>query len=155
TRDLVFTANLGEVKDCVRAPVAQKVGVRSGICFPLLTDGQVTGTMDFFCRKELTPSPRRLATLRCVGTLVSQSIARFAAMEADRKTAQDVAAVTSVLQQLTTACDAESALRIALDTIRTGFGWAYASFWRVDPTANVLRFERESGDAGPEFRAVT
>ncbi|SCX43605.1 methyl-accepting chemotaxis sensory transducer with GAF sensor [Klenkia marina] len=155
TRDLVFTSNLGEVKDCVRAPVAQKVGVRSGICFPLFSDGQVTGTMDFFCRKELTPTPRRLATLRCVGTLVSQSIARFVAMEADRKTAQDVAAVTSVLQQLTTAADADSALRIALDTIRTGFGWAYGSFWRVDPAANVLRFERESGDAGPEFRAVT
>ena len=75
TRDLVFTSNLGEVKDCVRAPVAQKVGVRSGICFPLFTDGQVTGTMDFFCRKELTPTPRRLATLRCVGTLVSQASA--------------------------------------------------------------------------------
>ncbi|SDN78538.1 methyl-accepting chemotaxis sensory transducer with GAF sensor [Klenkia soli] len=155
TRDLVFTSNLGEVKDCVRAPVAQRVGVRSGICFPLFADGQVTGTMDFFCMKELTPSPRRLSTLRCVGTLVSQSLARFAAVEADRKTAQDVAAVTSVLQQLTTTTDADAALRIALDTIRSGFGWIYGSFWRVDPSANVLRFERESGDAGPEFRAVT
>jgi GAF domain-containing protein len=155
TRDLVFTSNLGEVKDCVRAPVALKVGVRSGICFPLFTDGQVTGTMDFFCMKELTPSPRRLATLRCVGTLVSQSIARFAAIAAGEKTAQDVAAVTAVLQQLTTTTEADAALGIALETIRTGFGWAYGSFWRVDPAAGVLRFERESGDAGPEFRAVT
>ncbi|SDF84970.1 GAF domain-containing protein [Klenkia brasiliensis] len=155
TRDLVFTSDLGEVRDCVRAPVAQRVGVRSGICFPLFSDGAVTGTMDFFCMKELTPSPRRLATLRAVGTLVSQSIARFAAVEADRRTAQDVAAVTAVLQQLTTAADADTALRTALDTIRTGFGWAYGSFWRVDPGAGVLRFERESGDAGPEFRAVT
>jgi GAF domain-containing protein len=155
TGDLVFTSDLGSVTDCVRAPVAQRVGVRSGICFPLVSDGVVTGTMDFFCMKELTPDPRRLRTLRCVGTLVSQSIARFAAVEADRKTAQDVSAVTAVLQQLTTATDADEALRIALDTVRTGFGWAYGSFWRVDAAAGVLRFERESGDAGPEFRAVT
>ncbi|SDP61817.1 methyl-accepting chemotaxis sensory transducer with GAF sensor [Klenkia soli] len=154
-KDLVVTANLGEMKDCVRAPVALRVGVRSGICFPLFADGQVTGTMDFFCMKELTPSPRRLATLRCVGTLVSQAIARFQAVAADQKTAQDVATVTQVLQQLTTAGDAETALRMALDSIRSGFGWAYGSFWRVDPSAGVLRFERESGDVGPEFRAVT
>ncbi|KQS71879.1 methyl-accepting chemotaxis protein [Modestobacter sp. Leaf380] len=155
TRDLVVTANLGEMTDCVRAPVAQKVGVRSGICFPLFSEGKVTGTMDFFCMKELTPSPRRLTTLRCVGTLVSQAIARFAAVAADAKTAQDVAAVTQVLQQLTLTDDADSALQIALDTIRAEFGWAYGSFWRVDTSARVLRFERESGDAGPEFRAVT
>ncbi len=156
TGDLVFTSDLGTVTDCVRAPVAQRVGVRSGICFPLVGDGGVTtGTMDFFCMKELTPDPRRLRTLRCVGTLVSQTVARFAAVEADRRTAQDVAAVTAVLQQLTTATDADTALGIALDTVRTGFGWAYGSFWRVDPAAGVLRFARESGDAGEEFRAVT
>ncbi len=155
TGDLVFTSDLGSVTDCVRAPVAQRVGVRSGICFPLVGDGVVTGTMDFFCMKELAPDPRRLRTLRCVGTLVSQTIARFAAVEADVETARDVAAVTAVLQQLTTTTDADAALSIALDTIRTGFGWAYGSFWRVDPTAGVLRFGRESGDAGPEFRAVT
>jgi GAF domain-containing protein len=154
-RDLVVTSDLGEVVDCVRAPVAQRVGIRSGICFPLFADGQVTGTMDFFCMKELTPSPGRLRTLRLVGTLVCQAIARFAAAEAEAKTAQDVAAVTTVLQELTTATDAGTALRIALDTIREGFGWIYGSFWRVDPSAGVLRFDRESGDAGPEFRAVT
>ena len=154
-RDLVFVPDLGEVRDCVRAPSAQRVGVKSGFCFPILRDGEVIGTMDFFSLQTLAPSPRRLETMRCIGTLVSQALTRFAGIEAGKKAAQDVAAVSEVLQQLTTATDADTALRIALDTIRQDFGWAYASFWRVDTTANVLRFERESGDAGPEFRAVT
>jgi GAF domain-containing protein len=48
SRDLVFVPDLGQLADCVRAPAAQRVGVRSGICFPLFEDGEVVGTMDFF-----------------------------------------------------------------------------------------------------------
>ena len=155
TGELVFVPDLGQVRDCVRAPVAQRVGVRSGVCFPIVAAGAVVGTMDFFTTETLELSARRLATLRAIGTLVSQALARLAAAEAQAKSAQDVAAVTEVLQQLTAATDADTALAAALDTIRTDFGWAYGSFWRVDPAAGVLRFERESGDAGPEFRAVT
>ena len=41
--------------DCVRAPVAQKVGVKSGVCFPIIVDGDVVGTMDFFATETLAP----------------------------------------------------------------------------------------------------
>lgn len=154
-QDLVFVADLGDLTDCVRAPAAQRVGVRSGICFPILEDGVVTGTMDFFATQTLAPSPQRLETLRAIGVLVSQAIARVRSTERHAEAGQDVAAVTAVLRALSGAPDRERALRDALDTIREGFGWAYGSYWAVDESAAALRFVQESGDAGPEFRAVT
>lgn len=33
-RDLYFTADVGQMTDCSRAPVAQRAGVKSGVCSP-------------------------------------------------------------------------------------------------------------------------
>jgi methyl-accepting chemotaxis protein len=74
SRDLFFVEDIGEMKDCCRAPVAQRAGVKSGVCFPITVNGQVTGTMDFFALETLTPSPERLDALRGVGRLVSSAI---------------------------------------------------------------------------------
>jgi GAF domain-containing protein len=155
SRDLVFVADLGELTDCVRAPAAQRAGVRSGICFPLTEDGVVTGTMDFFTTETLDPSAGRLATLRSIGVLVSQAIERVAAAERQAVAAQDVEAVSRVIHEVTSAPSAQEALSRALTTIRQGFDWAYASYWAVDDQVNALRFVQESGDAGQEFREVT
>jgi GAF domain-containing protein len=154
-RDLVFVADLGQLGDCVRAPVAQRVGVRSGICFPLLEDGEVTGTMDFFTTETLDPSPARLETLRAIGRLVSQAIERVVVAERQAEAAQDMDAVNQVLRQVSGAATKETAMSTALATIREGFGWAYGSYWAVDPEERVLRFVQESGSAGQEFRDVT
>jgi methyl-accepting chemotaxis protein len=75
-RDLFFTADIGQMTDCCRAPVAQRAGVKSGICFPIIVAGQVVGTMDFFALETLTPSSERLETLRGVGNLVSAAMER-------------------------------------------------------------------------------
>jgi len=63
--------------------------------------------------------------------------------------------VTTVVTRMGSARDQETALKVALDTVRTAFGWAYGSYWALDPAANVLRFQQESGSAGEEFRKVT
>ncbi len=155
TRDLVFVPDLGRLADCVRAPAAQRVGVRSGICFPLLENGQVTGTMDFFSTETLDPSAQRLETLRAIGRLVSQALERVRSGERQAEAAQDTAAVNRVLRQVSAAQSPEEAMAGALDTIREGFGWAYGSYWRVDEGDRTLRFVQESGTAGQEFREVT
>ncbi|MEV7972807.1 GAF domain-containing protein [Cellulomonas sp. NPDC089187] len=155
SRDLVFVADLGELTDCVRAPAAQRAGVRSGICFPLVEDGRITGTMDFFTTETLELTAQRWETLRSIGVLVSQAIERIATAERQADAAQDIEAVNRVIHEVTGAPSAERALDLALIAIREGFDWAYSSFWRVDPQHRVLRFAQESGDAGEEFRAVT
>ena len=141
--------------DCVRAPVAQRVGVKSGVCFPLIVDGEVVGTMDFFATETLTLSADRLETLRNVGRLVSQALERLSKEQAQREGAADTSAVNKVLGSLSTATTAEEAVQVALDTVRAEFGWAYGSYWKVDPADRTLKFAIESGDAGAEFRRVT
>jgi methyl-accepting chemotaxis protein len=75
-RDLVFIEDLGKVTDCVRAPVAQRAGVKSGVCFPIVIGRDVLGAMDFFSLTTLTLSPGRTEALRNVGQLVSSAIDR-------------------------------------------------------------------------------
>ncbi len=89
SRDLVFVAALGDLKDCVRAPAAQRAGVRSGVCFPVVVDGRVIGTMDFFATETLDLSPARAEALRNVGRLLSQrlDILRRAARDSEAATA--------------------------------------------------------------------
>ncbi|MCW2754256.1 MAG: methyl-accepting chemotaxis sensory transducer with sensor [Marmoricola sp.] len=155
TRDLFFTQDIGEMTDCVRAPVAQKVGVKSGVCFPIMVAGEVIGTMDFFATETLHPSEQRLESLRNVGRLVSQAIARVLKEGADREAAADVAAVNNVLSSLTSATSVDQAVQLALDTVRKDFGWAYGSYWKIDEADNTLKYVQESGSAGEEFRQVT
>jgi len=155
SRDLVFVRNIGDVTDCVRAPVAVRAGVRSGVCFPLIEENRVVGTMDFFATEELHPSEGRLSVLRAVGLLVSGALARLHEAVQQEKAAQDVEAVSTVIRQMTQATSQDEALRAALETIRKDFDWQYGSFWRLDENEQVLRFAQESGDAGAEFRRVT
>ncbi|SDD15328.1 methyl-accepting chemotaxis sensory transducer with GAF sensor [Geodermatophilus telluris] len=85
-RDLVFVPDLAEVTDCVRAPAAQRAGVRSGVCFPITAGGQVIGTMDFFVTETIELSDSRASALRNVQHLVSQRLdaLRRAAADAER-----------------------------------------------------------------------
>ena len=76
--------------DCVRAPVAQRAGVKSGVCFPVIVDGAVVGTMDFFATETLDPSAGRLDALRSVGSLVSQGLQRLSAAERERAAADEL-----------------------------------------------------------------
>jgi methyl-accepting chemotaxis protein len=46
-------------------------------------------------------------------------------------------------------------VRATLDTVRRSFGWAYASYWTIDPSQNALMFSLESGTVGGEFERLT
>ncbi len=76
-RDLFHVEDLSQLRDCSRAPLASKAGVRSGIALPILRDGQVIGTMDFFAVDAVEVSPERLDALRTIGQLASDKIANL------------------------------------------------------------------------------
>lgn len=88
SRDLYFTRDIGEMTDCCRAPVARRIGVKSGVWFPLIVGGEVVGAMDFFATETLDPSPGRLDALRNVGRMVSQAIGKVVAQEREREAAE-------------------------------------------------------------------
>ena len=154
-RDLVFVADLAEVTDCSRREPAQRAGVKSGICFPIMVDGQVAGTMDFFTLETLHPSPERLDALRNVGQLVSAAIERVRESERQAETAADTRAVNEVLESVARATTVAEAAQVALETVRKSFNMAYGSYWVIDKTQNVLKFLVESGSVNDEFRRVT
>ncbi|CAM3578706.1 GAF domain-containing protein [Nocardioides zeicaulis] len=155
-RELVLVRDLADVPDCVRAPVARRVGVRSGVCVPLLDEGgRVVGTMDFLTTRALDPTEDHLTTLRSVGLLVSQALQRVHERARQAALARDMAAVTSVLARLASAESPDEAARVALDVVREEFGWAYGSYWALDAERTALHFVLESGSASDEFREVT
>lgn len=61
-----------------------------------------------------------------------------------RESLDDRDAVTTVVARVGEARDEASALRVALETVRTAFGWAHGSFWKLDDVDRVLRFDVES-----------
>lgn len=77
SRDVVFTEDIGRMTDCVRAPIAQRAGVKSGVCLPILIKGNVEGTLDFFAMEQLTLSAERMTALRKVAQLVSAALERM------------------------------------------------------------------------------
>jgi methyl-accepting chemotaxis protein len=154
-RDLYFTPDIGQMTDCCRAPVAQRMGVKSGVCFPVIVKGQVIGTMDFFALVELDLSPERLDVLRNVGRLVSASIERVLEGERQLEAGADASAVTKVIAATAGGRSIDSIAQSALDVVRTAFGWAYGSYWIVNKQDSVLRFAVESGTVNDEFRQVT
>jgi methyl-accepting chemotaxis protein len=155
TRELVFVADLGTVLDCVRAPVAQRAGVKSGVCFPIIVNSRVIATMDFFATETLTLSQERLDALRNVGRLVSTTFERLTDAERQAENSTNTDAVNQVLGALSAASTTSEAVQVALDTVRTAFGWAYGSFWTLDEADRALRFETQSGTVNPEFQRVT
>ena len=118
-RDLLFTKDIGEMTDCVRAPIAQRAGVKSGLAFPIILDGQVVGTMDFFATETLDPSPGRLDALRSVGTMVSQTLQRLTAAQREREQSETI---RGVVAEIATNSEALAAAAEELQVVSTQMG---------------------------------
>jgi methyl-accepting chemotaxis protein len=99
SRDLVSVRDLGAMTGCSRAPAARRLGLKSGICFPISIGGQVVGTMDFFADKELVPSENRLEALRNVGRLVSTAMERIDQQEQINRGKKDLEVKVSQLMK--------------------------------------------------------
>jgi methyl-accepting chemotaxis protein len=76
-RDIVYFADLGELHDCCRAPLARHAGIKTAIAVPIINDGQVIGTLDFFAIQAVEISPSRLAALRTIGQLASDKVSKL------------------------------------------------------------------------------
>jgi methyl-accepting chemotaxis protein len=67
----------------------------------------------------------------------------------------DAHALIDTVNAVIQANSIDEIVRSTLDTIRRTFGWAYASYWTIDPIQNALTFTLESGTVGGEFERVT
>ncbi|WP_436698144.1 methyl-accepting chemotaxis protein [Nocardioides sp. BYT-33-1] len=148
-RDLYFTRDIGEMTDCVRAPVAQRVGVKSGVCFPIILDGEVVGTMDFFATETLEPSEQRLDALRNVGRMVSHTLARIHREAAEREAAAVLAGkVEQILDVVSAAAagdltrdldiEGDDAVGRVAEALRTLMGTLRSSMGNISGAAETL-----------------
>jgi len=68
-----------------RAPIAARVGLHSGLGFPIVLRGAVLGVLEFFSRKIRQPDDDLVATMGAIGTQIGQFIESTTAGEALRE----------------------------------------------------------------------
>ncbi|GAA0278071.1 methyl-accepting chemotaxis protein [Cryptosporangium japonicum] len=138
---------------CLRWGAAHRAGMMHAASVPLLQGGNVVAVLEFFGRDPLPAfGSEKWAAITRIALIARNNAIAAAAL---RETLEDREAVTTVVTKIGESNDQDIALRVALDTVRSAFGWAYGSFWQLDEQENVLRFKVESGSAGDEFRKVT
>ncbi|MGY1724670.1 methyl-accepting chemotaxis protein [Blastococcus sp. SYSU DS0533] len=140
---------------CLRWATARAAGARQGCFLPVVEGNRVTAVLECYGERELPFFGGRGEKWQALGRLVAHARRSVLATTQLRETLDDREAVTTVVARVGEARDEATALRVALETVRTAFGWAYGSFWALDEIENVLRFAVESGSAGEEFRQVT
>ncbi|GIM96580.1 methyl-accepting chemotaxis protein [Paractinoplanes toevensis] len=139
-KDLVFVRNIGELTDCVRAPAATRAGVRSGVCFPIVSMDRIVGTMDFFTTEFIDLSDSRADALRNVQQLVSQRLDIVRGAEISATNARALLDTVSRLRDATS-----DATRVADDAV------ARAS----DMTGDVAALGEASNAIGDVIKVIT
>jgi len=108
-RDMFFVQHLATLEGASWAGLAEKLGVKSGIAFPIMAEEKVVGVMDFFALHTMNPSDDRLDALRGVGRLLSGAIERIAgeerAEQAQKALQEGVAAIGGTAESLASASE--------------------------------------------------
>nr|WP_284290479.1 methyl-accepting chemotaxis protein [Angustibacter aerolatus] len=147
TRRPVLVDAAQQVRGCARWDAAQQAGAVAAAIVPLIdTDGTIVGVMELYSSKPIpTIDDARWSAIARIATLArAQAVVATQA----REDLHDREAVTKVVGSVGSARDADAALQTALESVRTAFGWAYGSFWRLDPEAQALTFQARVGVGG-------
>lgn len=156
TQDPVLANETTDPALCGRWKAAQSAGATRGCVLPIADEtGRIVSLYEFYNDQELPFFGGRQSKWRALRGLLVHAHRAALAKAHLQETLHDRQAVTTVVTEIGAATSQEQALRVALDTVRSAFGWAYGSFWALDEESGVLRFQQESGSAGEEFRAVT
>ena len=76
-RDLFYVPDIAELTDCSRAPAAIRAGVRPGVALPIVVEGEVVGTLDFFSTQSVPINDLRLDSLRSLARVVGDKLAQL------------------------------------------------------------------------------
>ncbi len=155
SRETVFIDDLATISDCLRANEARSRGMTAAICHPLVQDGRVAAVLEYFSEQPVTEDADRRTKMQAIAKLADMAVFQAIAKTRLQEITGDRLAVTDVVGSIMETSDEDETVRVALESVREAFGWAYGSYWKIDEAGNVLRFDQESGSAGEEFRKVT
>lgn len=74
------------------------------------------------------------------------------ALESKSELVSNMDAMIRVLSSLSRAESVDHAIATTIKSVCESYGWAYACSWRIDPAKRALRFDRDWGRIGSEFR---
>jgi len=170
SRNLVFEPDIGLVTDCVRAPAAQRAGVKSGVSMPIIIDNRVIGTLDFFTTREIILSADRENALRNTALVLSSAVDRNRATSRTRQAGEelmgsiteveknvlDATAVANEAQRLT---ESASEIVARLNTSSVEIGNVVKVITSIAEQTNLLALNAtieaaRAGDAGKGFAVV-
>ncbi|WP_040160543.1 GAF domain-containing protein [Mobilicoccus massiliensis] len=170
SRDLVFEPDIGVVTDCVRAPAAQRAGVKSGVSMPIVVAGQIVGTIDFFSTRELVLTKDRENALRNTALVLSSAVDRNRATARTRNAGEELmSSITevekNVLDATAVANDAQRLTQDAsvivgrLNTSSVEIGNVVKVITSIAEQTNLLALNAtieaaRAGDAGKGFAVV-
>jgi putative methionine-R-sulfoxide reductase with GAF domain len=77
TDDVLFVPDLADVNDCARAPAARQAGVKSGNIFPIVVQGHIVGTFDFFSTHYFQDTEKRRNAMKNIRFLLEQTLEKF------------------------------------------------------------------------------
>lgn len=169
TRDLVVVPDIG-VGTALRAGVAKKTGVKSGICFPIILRGQVVGAMDFYVNEVISLSPERTDALRNVARLVNAAMDRVSKSEQIAENATALASsseeLNAISQQMAHVSEetvaqasvvSESSARLSekVAEVASGAREMHASINEISRSANEsARVARQAVDAAQSTHSI-
>ncbi|GAA2635529.1 hypothetical protein GCM10010399_80360 [Dactylosporangium fulvum] len=151
----VYSASTADCADCLRCQAAMRAGAKIAAALPVVHEGRTVAAFEHFLPETIVVGEARKEKWTAIMRVAEQARRGALASVRLREVADDRLAVTNVVAALGSAHDTQHAVRVALDSVRTAFGWAYGSYWEVDELDRTLRFKVESGSAGEEFREVT
>jgi methyl-accepting chemotaxis protein len=140
-RDLFHVEDMAELTDCSRREAAARSGVRSGIALPLIIEGRVLGTIDFFLTRVFHPSEQTLNALRTIGRLVSEQIHSLERAEAERVANEELRRKVDIILDAVRAAragDLRQEIRVSGDDAIGQVGSALQTF------LNELRSDMQS-----------
>ncbi|HEX7008483.1 MAG TPA: PAS domain S-box protein [Phycisphaeraceae bacterium] len=94
----VWVEDLRQAPDFPRRRLALEAGLRSGMAFPILSDGQFIGEMGFFTTQLLKPDPAILEMMATIGSEIGQFIQRRRAEQQIRQRVRQLEAITHLGQ---------------------------------------------------------
>ena len=114
SRDMFFVQDIASLEKAAWAELATKVGVKSGIAFPITANGEVAGVLDFFAMQTMHPSADRMEALHNVGHLLASAIERIAgeekALQTQKALQEGVLAIGQTAESLSSAAEELTAI---------------------------------------------
>jgi putative methionine-R-sulfoxide reductase with GAF domain len=85
--DVLFISDLGSVNDCARTPAACQAGIKSGNIFPVVVQGHIIGTFDFFSTHYFQDTEKRRNAMKNIRFLLEQTIEKFGKADLQKEAA--------------------------------------------------------------------